>query len=87
MNCSRHPPEVVQDCGGQAGGEQQQGEDVGGQQQGPGQPLQSVQGQRAKGLLTQVQTGIKVPAGGAAGAANQWEREENEQRVRTRKKK
>lgn len=60
--CSHHLPQTVQ-CGHrQHAAEQQQCEDVGVQQQGTSQALQCVEGQQAKGLLTQIQTGIEIPA-------------------------
>lgn len=64
---SHHLPQVLQCCRHQHATEQKQREDVGVQQQGAGQALERVQGKQAKGLLTQIQTGIKIPAGEARG--------------------
>lgn len=63
--CSfRYLPQVLQ-CGHcQHATEQQQCKGVGVQQQGTSQALQCVKGQQAKGFFTQIQTGVKIPAGG-----------------------
>lgn len=54
-------PDVLQRGHSHRAAEQQQGEDVGVQQQRASQSLQRVEGQQAKGLLAEVQTGIEIP--------------------------
>lgn len=54
-------PDVLQRGHRHHAAEQQQGEDVGVQQQRASQSLQCVEGQQAKGLLAEVQTGIEIP--------------------------
>lgn len=75
FSSSHHQPHVLQDGHCHHATKQQQGEDVWVQQQSTSQALQCVKRQQAKGLLTQVKTGIEIPDRGVNNGKNTKDKE------------